>query len=152
MDNKFDLKINLKGIKHNPNGLSTGIIYFEYSTEYFPRKDWNDFLDVILNWWMEELVLNLKLKKNKFDFQFMDGSYKLEMDFNSADICHINALSNDIKVFEKVIDMKLESFLVSFSRAIRELIEFYEESKYRNEETEKLIENFQKLNCLVNSR
>lgn len=43
-------------LTYDNNRPSTGEIYFQFEDFAFPEKGWNDFVDVILNWWIHNLI------------------------------------------------------------------------------------------------
>lgn len=52
----------------------TGEICFVIEDQFFPEENWNDFVVVILTWWLESLKkLILSIDGSSFDFSFMDG-------------------------------------------------------------------------------
>lgn len=68
------LVINIETLS-NIGRKITGEIYFEFSNFIFPEKGWNDFVVIILSWWLNEF------KKNNYNFKmlFMDGSFEIEI-------------------------------------------------------------------------
>jgi hypothetical protein len=56
-------------------GSVTGVIYFDFgSGRKFPSEGWNDFVVVILNWWMAA-VQKIVQRGEKAELRFMDGPY-----------------------------------------------------------------------------
>ena len=51
----------------------TGNIYFQIDDFFFPEEGWNDFVVIILSWWLRALENN----KNDFELLFMDGPLKI---------------------------------------------------------------------------
>jgi hypothetical protein len=56
-------------------GSVTGVVYFDFgSVGQFPMFRWNDFVVVVLTWWMAALE-ELNLGSEQACFRFMDGPY-----------------------------------------------------------------------------
>ena len=62
-------------IKKGKSGLITGDIYFETLQGYYPEKNWNDFVMIILSWWANSFVDFLQGNQKEMEFHFMDGPY-----------------------------------------------------------------------------
>jgi hypothetical protein len=55
-------------------GSVTGVVYFDFgSGRKFPGEGWNDFVAVILSWWM--VALQKIQAGEKAELRFMDGPY-----------------------------------------------------------------------------
>lgn len=80
------------------NGLITGEIYFKINDYYFPERNWNDFLVIILGWWVNSFINAIKTNANKFEFHFMDGPFLAEAvlkDKNLYEICLLERNKNN---------------------------------------------------------
>jgi len=57
------------------SGSILGKVYFCIGNEFFPDKDWSDFVVVVLGWWVEE-ISKIEVGKTKtFTLNFMDGPF-----------------------------------------------------------------------------
>ncbi len=121
-----------------------GNIYFENNTIIFPEKVWNDFIVIILNCWMEELV---KLKKNEkisAELLFMDGPLSMKINYSDNDTFKFFFVHND-----EVINftyLPIEDFIKFFLIEVNSLILFFLRRQRNNDEIEKLRNNYTKLN------
>lgn len=73
-----DVKVHvvLESLALTSRKAITGEVYFENNDEYFPEIHWNDFVVVILNWWIEAIERIEKATVGESDeFLFMDGPY-----------------------------------------------------------------------------
>ncbi|MGV3502784.1 MAG: hypothetical protein ACO1O1_03705 [Adhaeribacter sp.] len=61
------------------SGLVTGRIHIHINGRSFPEKDWNDFVVIILNWWIEEIILSISQSKDAFKCRFMDGPFSFNV-------------------------------------------------------------------------
>jgi len=58
--------------------LPFGPIWIEVGDEAFPRRDWEDFPIVILEWWISSFLLRTQ-KKGGFTLEFMETSDYVEL-------------------------------------------------------------------------
>ena len=61
-----------------------GDIFFEFEKGFFPGENWNDFILIILDWWINA-VLDL-VDKKKTELDFMDGPYAISISLNNEPI------------------------------------------------------------------
>jgi len=67
-------------------------IYFQIEDKFFPGKSWDDFVVIILNWWIEN-ILNIAGKNNeKSRCCFMDGPYFFDIESNDEylSVCFVD--------------------------------------------------------------
>lgn len=57
----------------------TGIVFFEFGAFQFPERDWNDFVVVILGWWLDATTKLMAAGEGEAELYFMDGSYSLRI-------------------------------------------------------------------------
>jgi hypothetical protein len=53
----------------------TGVIYFQFGEKTFPEPDWNDFVIVVLCWWLEAVIQMVDGVKENAELWFMDGPF-----------------------------------------------------------------------------
>ncbi|GIN86918.1 hypothetical protein J6TS2_33040 [Heyndrickxia sporothermodurans] len=126
---EIELNICLDSLSIYSHNVITGKIYFSIEDRFFPEKGWEDFVVVILAWWLKAL-LNLKNSRNGITqvFEFMDGPLFVrgtkisedivEMQFikEKADFehiyftcqCSINQLKNTLITTTKYLLKELE--------------------------------------------
>lgn len=61
------------------HGVITGKIHVSNTTFSFPEAEWNDFVVVILGWWVAAAAQVLDGTKPRDSLQFMDGPYSIEI-------------------------------------------------------------------------
>ena len=64
-----------------------GDIYFEFKDEFFPEKNWNDFIIDILIMWI--LALKKLTNQKQTTFHYMDGSFKVIIHCDKEHLCEI---------------------------------------------------------------
>jgi len=57
------------------SGQITGVIYFQFGEKAFPAPEWNDFVVVMLCWWLEAVVQVVDGIKEMAELWFMDGPF-----------------------------------------------------------------------------
>jgi len=62
-------------LRQSRSGSITGVICYDFGEQrQFPAPDWNDFVVVVLNWWIAALE-EMTAGSQQVKFQFMDGPY-----------------------------------------------------------------------------
>lgn len=131
---------------------TTGQIYFNFSGEYFPEEGWNDFVEIILNWWSNEL----------FDFftdkatdhcclTFMDGSFDMNL-FKVKDSNSLEAVLICDEIELKRIRVDENSLLKSMILALHQVMRESQNRNILTKEGELMQTNFTRLVDLRNSR
>jgi len=57
------------------NNAIIGIIFFTIDGNDFPTSNWDDFVIIILGWWVEAALSLLDKTNKSCNFRFMDGPY-----------------------------------------------------------------------------
>ena len=93
MIKEIEIKVNDQSFELS-GGLITGELYFVVGENYFPHKNWNDFVVVVLSWWIESFMQFDFFMGKTSKFNFMDGPYyvygvsrenkTLELDFQRS--------------------------------------------------------------------
>lgn len=127
--NKFS-KSSLDGI--------TSEIYFEINNQIFPEKDWNDFVIVILNFWLSEV------SKIGFDglgnFVFMDGPINFSILKTGTKAIFKGYIQN-----RKIIDEEInfDEFLQTLISSAIKTYEEMKKKKWENKDINTLKKNIE---------
>lgn len=71
--------IDDSSVEVSPKGTVTGRICFAFKAAAFPDEAWNDYILVILGWWLEALAGLCSLGTNEAEFHFMDGPFSVRL-------------------------------------------------------------------------
>lgn len=142
------LVYNLDTIKVWKSGSFTGWLYFELDNEvYFPEEEWDDFINIVLNWWIEGFLSFVNSKSDFFEIDFMDGPYSMKIVKKSNIDIELSCFRNDKEVQDKYYT-SIESFLDNLILITKDILNFYYKENYNNEEIEKLNMNYKKMRIL----
>jgi hypothetical protein len=110
------LKVENSSIRETASGTFTGTVYFVVDDIQFPELGWNDFLVVVLGWWISEFRRMYLEEQASGELDFMDGPFRIEITIRSdrqLALCGIHYGSGNPHVaFTSFIDAK------SFGREI----------------------------------
>ena len=135
------LKINLRkeNLYINNSGSVIGDICFSVGDWYFPEKDWDDFVVVMLYWLTQELV-ELNFKKSKIaEAPFMEGCFKITLTLDNQKQCIIQfvegeKLAGDEEIIHKTITVPFEDVKCEVKKACEVLLNMKETKKLDFEE------------------
>jgi hypothetical protein len=145
---EIKILIDKNSIK-NKNDKITGKICFYIDNNYFPDSDWNDFLVVVLNWWINNL---LRINNNlNHDFMFMDGPFLVRINVENKEEIKLTLIERKIK--EKTI-YSGKSEINELTRVIfhtsKEIIDFIEDNNWISDEILELKKSFLQLKQNIN--
>ena len=63
-----------------------GVLVVRLGDHVFPDAQWDDFVPIILNWWLAEMTELVAARATNGRFRFMDGPYELQIDRDEARI------------------------------------------------------------------
>ena len=69
----ISLKIDFNTLEKSSSESITSLNYFKIKDKVFPDENWYDFVIVILNFWLSEIIKMRQKNKRKGKFYFMDG-------------------------------------------------------------------------------
>lgn len=74
----IEIIVNLESFNKNRLDSITCEIYFKINEFFYPEEGWNDFVIVILNWWLYAFKNFQSLNNDSFEMLFMDGPLKVK--------------------------------------------------------------------------
>lgn len=122
----------------------SGIVYVKFDNNiYFPDKDWDDIITMILDGWTYQIIDFLTTKSDYLALSFYDGSFDLKI-FVKDNNYYVNAIHNEqFIVYEQKFDLK--EFLLSFIKSANSfLTQMYLQDIFILDK-EKIINNINKI-------
>ena len=126
----IDVKVNaaVESLELTSSKAITGEIYFESTNGYFPELHWNDFVVVILIWWIEAIERIEKATVGESDeFLFMDGPYLVRGCKIDQNRMHLDFIKSQLKGEQILSSMNCdvssfgESVLTTAKRVVAEI-------------------------------
>ncbi len=130
------LKIDPSTIKFNIDGNSTGNIYFSINgKKSFPDDEWNDFVDIILNWWINAIIEMIESNLVGCELLFMDGPFSLII---TKDIQGENWIIKTQKSNSTLNEVEIvgKDFVDMIYKKARQLMHYYYLNNFKNEDIE----------------
>jgi hypothetical protein len=81
-------------VKRSNSGTISGVIYFDFGDYQFPEIEWNDFVVVILGWWLEAAIRLSKGLTSNEDLKFMDGPLQVRITNKDNMFCTIECIDS----------------------------------------------------------
>lgn len=148
---KFNIKLERESFYINEGGSVIGIICFHSEGSFFPGKQWDDFVVVMLYWLAKEVVA-LSFNTNKtVESPFMEGCFKIALSLNNESQCIIQfiegeKLAGDDEIIHKEITVPFEDVKDEVKKACELLLKMKETKELDFEEDyEKLKESYEML-------
>jgi hypothetical protein len=73
------LIVEPNSVKTRKGGPATGNIWLEINGAGFPKQHWNDFVVVLLGWWVNALLRLIHGARASQEVHFMEGPYAVEL-------------------------------------------------------------------------
>lgn len=74
----IEIQLNVDSIRRSKSGQITGILFLRINNLIFPEERWNDFIVVVLGFWVSEVLKNWNLDILG-NFLFMDGPLRFQI-------------------------------------------------------------------------
>ncbi|MBS9464383.1 hypothetical protein KIM67_18320 [Flagellimonas sp. 389] len=142
------IKIDTTSITKDGDKIFGEIYFKDYPSFYFPSKDWNDFLVVILNWWCDTIIRLLRNESIQDDFSFMDGPFNVKVGHIKEGMLNLTFLSGDETVV-KTSEVPMNDFLNAYLSEINGLLRWVAKKNWQNQEIETLESNYRKIQTLL---
>lgn len=97
---RVTFKLQKESLKISGNKLITGAVYFDFGSFQFPEKDWDDFIVIILKWWLVALARIIYQGSKSEELRFMDGPLLLNIKVLNNDLWGIQCLYNHKMIYE----------------------------------------------------
>ena len=142
----IDLQINVDSIRRSKSGQITGVLFLRINNLIFPEEGWNDFIVVVLGFWVSEVLKNWNLDILG-DFRFMDGPIR----FQIAKIGNKTEFTgfNDKKlILQEEIDYS--SFKNSLIDIAFKVVRIVEEKKWESKDIDFLKDQLSAVTAIMN--
>jgi len=143
-----DIRVNEQSFELSRSKI-TSEICFIIEDQFFPEKNWNDFVVVILTWWLHSLKkLMLSVDRSPCDFSFMDGPLlvrgkKIDNDIINLEFVREKLNGDEIQLTARCSVNQLRKSLIG---AARKTVKIIEAKMWDTEETRKLRRLLNSLN------
>lgn len=140
MIQNVDIRVNEQSFQISRSKI-TGEVYFVIVDQFFPDANWNDFVVVILTWWLQSLKeVMMSDDGSSCEFSFMDGPLLVRGIKVCNDIIELQFLreklnGNEIQLKARCSIKLLRESLLS---AARKTVKTIEAKMWDTEETRKL--------------
>jgi len=141
----------LSGDGRNSSHQVFSEIYFQLDGKFFPEKSWDDFVVVILNWWIGNILSIVNQKDGEVRCDFMDGPFffKVSMFGVYFSICFVDNRSDNNKV---VFQDKIHAldFMRILRKAANLVLRLAAEIKISHHDLTELKKNHKRIQCAIN--
>lgn len=103
---------------------ATGNIWLKLDGYHFPGSGWNDFMVVLMGWWANALLRQVRGLSTQEIIPFMDGPYAVEVTMVSPGVLRFRALQGENRNTEVAAgEGSAEAFIDSLTLQGREVLD-----------------------------
>lgn len=109
MDRDCRLDFDECSIQKSSSGSITGVLFWTVDDQFFPDDKWNDFVVLVVSWWVRSVSRMLDGTSTAESLNFMDGPFSVECTVvNSVANCrYVDRRSEELIICD--VNMELES-------------------------------------------
>ncbi len=90
------LVIDSRTLRTRPAGPATANIWLEINGLQYPMLEWNDFVVIVMGWWVLALLRLVRGASALEIVHFMDGPYSVEVDILQTGMMQFRVLKRDL--------------------------------------------------------
>jgi len=149
--NEFKINLKKETFFINEGNSVIGDICFSFGDWYFPEKDWDDFVVLLIAWLSGEIIKLKFTNKEPICMRFMEGCFKIALSLDNESECIIQfiegeKLAGDDEVIHKEITVPFEEVKIEVKKSCELLLKMKETKELDfEEEYEELKESYELL-------
>ena len=129
------LRLDEASLNQSSSGAILGRVHFQFAGVSVPGTGWDDFVVVILSWWVEAV----RSPERAMELRFMDGPYFIRLELHASGMVGVECVEDRetelVRVSCEVSIQELRREIVSAARAVLRVCETKE---WRTKDTEAL--------------
>jgi hypothetical protein len=140
------VQTEVTSLEQSKSQAITGVIYFDFVNHQFPEKGWNDFIVVVLCWWLSALKSIAFEDSDSEELLFMDGPLYINVKKLNNGLycveCFDRGVNRDVKFSA---EYQLADILDSVLCAAKSIYSVCSQKGWKNDdliELKKLIKEF----------
>jgi len=142
----FEINIDTDSMNRSEYNI-TGQIFISSLGYNFPEKKWDDFVVIILNWWLKNVRNYLNNETDECVLNFMDGPYciNLSMVVDNTDYCIVSYYKNYTGTNRILLTSQthlLSDVTTAFKLASNKVLRECLSRKWKDETVNKLTQNY----------
>lgn len=134
--NKFKIQVDNNSIAKYKDSI-TGTIYINFNDTFFPEKNWNDFVIILINNWIESSYNILSGITECEEFYFMDGPFFMRVRKVDLDICIVELIENHTDILSN-FRVNTKDIFDEILKAVILLNKYCESQGWETEDIKKL--------------
>lgn len=132
---ELKLVVEYETLHQSKSGTITGVMYFDSLSEQFPEAGWNDFIVVVMGWWIPELASLTNGSANTAELSFMDGPYTLKVvKTENGDFSLFRTDGKQSIQFVTLSKIDFEKFVVRLKKSARKIVEECEKKSWKSDD------------------
>lgn len=151
MRDTFSIKVLPDTLTKSAAGLITGKIHAEADSIMFPEYEWDDFVVIVLCWWLESISGLIAGREKRCTCEFMDGPFQFNIEVKDLDIWMIQfverRLASDECLLQSVFSP--QEIIGSVLSAAKLVINLCLEKGWTSTDITTLVERYEEMSQFV---
>jgi hypothetical protein len=150
----FFIRVLTDTITKSTSGLITGKIHVEADGFLFPEYEWDDFVVIILGWWLEAIAGLTSGSNKSCVCRFMDGPFQFNIEVKDPKVWKIQFIRTGWTTDECLSESTFapQEIIGSVSSAAESVINLCQEGGWASTDITSLTENYSAMSRFVKSR
>lgn len=149
MDEKFLINIKTEELRRYKSGKVVGVIYIQKGTALFPDDLWEDFVVIILDWWVEAAIRLLTGSSEYEEFPFMDGPFAMHVEVLEEKECNVTWTHEEKEISS--FTLGLDTLVEQLMKAAEKVISKCRAEKWDSDDLNDLIDHHKILAAAVSN-
>lgn len=149
----MQLIIDKNSLRRTSKGSITGVIYFDFGEIKFPEIGWDDFVVVIVGWWITSLLKLFMKHSITEDLLFMDGPLAIRLAKKEETLlleCINRRLTGDFVGYSQ--EVSLQEFTICVLNTGKNIIEICKDHNWKSKDIDDLTSLILQLDDRVKQR
>lgn len=146
MEQTFSVNVLLDTLVNSSTGSITGKICVETATITFPEIEWNDFVVIIIEWWLKELTSLTTGECTKGTCRFMDGPFEFQIDARDPERWLIHFIRKGKFSDEQIAwnELAPDTVIAGVMSGAKSIIDVCQQKEWHSPELTSLINTYKK--------
>jgi hypothetical protein len=152
MEEDFYINVKPEKLLHYENGDVIGFICCQYGTKFFPEDVWDDFVVIILDWWIQAALRLVTQSSDEEKLLFMDGPFAMFIERLDNSQCEMTWVDTQQDGEKFSFTIPFNRFLEQLTKAVDLVINKCQKEKWKSDDLNSLVKDYKMLASAMSSK